>query len=211
MCRDARETRWAEELLQDTIYALRNFRHKPGFVIVTLLILALGIGATTVMFAVVNSVLLRPLPFPEPDRLVVLDGFMKELGEFWGFSYPDFKDLHQEMGSLTIAGWTYSSGTISAPGEAEHVEGRQISAALFPILGVVPSFGRGLRTDEERAGASPVVIISYGLWERRFASDRAALGNNLIFDGKTYKIIGVAPQVFNFPEERTLHTARPKH
>ncbi len=96
-CRDARGTRWAEEMLQDIRYALRTFRQKPGFVAITLLILALGIGATTVMFAVINSVLLRPLPFPQPDRMVVLHGSMKDFGEFWGFSYPDFTDLEHEI------------------------------------------------------------------------------------------------------------------
>ena len=207
MCRDARGTRWAEELLQDTRYALRTFRQKPGFAAITLLILTLGIGATTVMFAVVNSVLLRPLPFREPERLVILHGFTREdFGEFSGFSYPDFTDLNHESRSIRIAGWTYSSGTISAPGDPEHVEGRQISAELFPILGVVPSYGRGFWTDEDRLGATPAAIISYDLWRRRFASDRAALGKQLIFDGKTYDVIGVAPLGFQLSGEADVFT-----
>ena len=205
-CRDARGTRWAEELLQDTSYTLRTFRQKPCFVIVTLLILALGIGATTVMFAVVDSVLLRPLPFPEPDQLVVLHGFTKDLGGFWGFSYPDFTDLKHEIRSVRVAGWTYSSGTISAPGEAEHVEGRPISAELFPLLGVVPACGRGFRTDEDRPGAKPVAIISYDLWLRRFASDPAAAGKELVFDGKTYEVVGVAPPGFQLSGEADVYT-----
>jgi hypothetical protein len=148
-------------LVQDTRYALRSFRQKPGFVAITLLILALGIGATTVMFTVVNSVLLRPLPFREPERLVVLHGFTKaDFGEFSGFSYPDFTYLQHAIRSLDIAAWTYSTGTVSAPGQPEHVDGRQISAQLFPILGVVPSLGRGFRTEEDRPGAPPVAIIS---------------------------------------------------
>ncbi len=207
MCRDARGTRWAEELLQDTRYALRSVRQKPGFAAITLLILALGIGATTVMFAVVNSVVLRPLPFPEPERLVTLHGFTKDdLGEFSGFSYPDFTDLERESRSVRIAGWTYSSGTISAPGDAEHVEGRQISAELFRILGVVPSCGRAFRRDEDRPDARPAAIISYDLWQRRFASDRAALGKQLIFDGKAYDVIGVAPPGFQLSGEADVFT-----
>ena len=99
-CREARGTRWAEELLQDTRYALRSFRQKPGFAVITLLISAVGIGATTVMFTLINSVLLRPLPFSEPGRIVILHGFREHLGEFWGFSYPDFKDIHHESRSL---------------------------------------------------------------------------------------------------------------
>src|SRR5690348_5289538 len=232
-CRDARGTRWAEELLQDISYALRSFRKKPGFMATTLLILALGIGATTAMFAVVNSVLLRPLPFPEPDRMVILHGFTNDLGEFWGFSYPDFADLKnwgqtavpasrqlssQELAkrhfsqspifsrSVTIAAWTYSSGTISAPGEPAHVEGRQISAELFPILGVVPAYGRGFRSYEDQAGAAPVAIISYGMWQRRFASDRNVVGRQVIFDGKPYEVIGVAPPDFQLSGEADIFT-----
>ncbi len=205
-CRDARGTRWAEELLQDISYALRSFRQKPGFVATTLVILALGIGATTAMFAVVNSVLLQPLPFPEPDRMVILHGFTNDLGEFWGFSYPDFADLHHEIRSVTITAWTYSSGTISAPGEPAHVEGRQISAELFPILGVVPAYGRGFRSYEDQAGATPVAIISYGLWQRRFTSDRAAVGKQVVFDGKPYEVIGVAPPDFQLSGEADIFT-----
>ena len=205
-CRDARGTRWAEELLQDTSYTLRTFRQKPGFVAITLLILALGIGATTVMFAVINSVLLRPLSFPEPDRLVILHGYTKDFGGFWGFSYPDFVDLNHDIRSVRVAGWAYSSGTISAPGDPEHVDSRQISAALFPVLGVIPSCGRGFQPNEDRPGASPVAVISYSLWQRRFASDRAAVGKELIFDGKTYEVVGVAPPGFQLSGEADVYT-----
>ncbi len=205
-CRDARGTRWAEELLQDIGYALRTFRQKPGFVAITLLILALGIGATTVMFTVVNSVLLRPLPFPDPDRIVILYGSTENVGEFWGFSYPDFLDVSHEIRSVKIAGWSYASGTISAPGDAEHVEARQISAEVLSVLGVVPSCGRKFRSDEDRPGARPVAIISYGLWQHRFASDRGALGKSLVFDGKTYEVIGVAPPSFQLSGEADVFT-----
>jgi predicted permease len=205
-CRDARGTRWAEELLQDTAYALRTFRQKPGFTAITLLILGLGIGATTTMFIVVNSVLLRPLPFPDPNRLIILHGFMKDLGEIWGFSYPDLKDLRSGIRSIALAGWTYSSGTITAPGEPEHVDGRQVSAELFPVLGVVPRLGRGFRTDEDRPGATPVVIISYDLWHRRFNADPAAIGKQLIFDGKAFQIVGVVPPGFQLSGEADVYT-----
>ncbi len=192
-CRDARGTRWAEDLLQDARFAIRTFRKKPGFVLVTLLILSLGIGATTAMFAVVDGVLLRPLPFPEPDRLVRLKGHMKELGEFWGFSYPTFIDLKKEARSVQIAAWSYRSGTITAPGTPKHVDARQISAELFSVLGIQPSYGRTFTAQEDRPGAEPVAILSYGLWQRRFASDRAVCGKTLSFDGTSYVVVGVAP------------------
>src|SRR5205085_9698717 len=134
-CRDARGTRWMEDLLQDTRYALRTFRQKPGFTLIAILILSLGIGATTVMFAVINSVLLRPLPYPEPDRLLTLRGSTKQLGDFWGFSNLDFADAKRQSHTLALAAWTYTGGTISEPGEPHYENGRQISAELFSALG----------------------------------------------------------------------------
>ncbi len=192
-CRDARGARWLEQLLQDAFYAARAFRRKPGFPLVTLLILALGIGATTVMFAVVDSVLLRPLPFPNADRLVTLHGFLKEFGEFWGFSYPDFSDIRDRVHSLRVAGWTYASGTLGAPGRPEHVEARLISAGLFDVLGIAPVYGRAFRPDEDRPGATPVAMISYDLWQRRFAADHALIGRKLAFDGRVFQVVGVVP------------------
>jgi predicted permease len=205
-CREARGTRWAEELFQDTRHAFRGFRQNPGFAAITLLTSALGIGATTVMFTLIHSVLLKPLAFSEPDRLVVLHGFREHLGEFWGFSYPDLKDIRQESRSLTLAGWTYSGGTVSAPGEPEYVDGRQISADLFPVLGISPLFGRAFRSDEDGPGRAPVAIISYELWQSRFAGDRSALGRKLIYDGKNYEVIGVAPPGFQLSGEADVFT-----
>src|SRR5216684_8983960 len=120
-CRDARGTRWLEDLLRDTRIALRTFRRKPGFTVVALLILSLGIGATTVMFAVINSVLLRPLSYPEPDRLVTLRGFTEAFGELWGCSNLDFADVKRESQTLALAAWTYGGGTISEAGEPDYV------------------------------------------------------------------------------------------
>ncbi len=205
-CRQARGTRWAEDLIQDARYALRMFRQKPGFTAVTLLTLVIGIGATTIMFAVVNSVLLKPLSFRDANRLVVLDGF-GQLGEFWGFSEPDFLDIKNESRSLDIAAWTYGGGTISAPGEPEYVDGRQISAELLPTLGVDPAYGRAFRSDEDRPGAAPVAIISYRLWQRRFGGNRSSLGQRLVYDGKAYLVIGIAPPGFQLAGECDVFTA----
>jgi predicted permease len=205
-CRDARGTRWMEDLLQDFRYALRTFRQRPGFAAIALLILALGIGATTVMFAVINSVLLRPLSYPEPHRLVTLHGFTEEFGEFWGFSNPDFSDAKRESRSLAMAAWTYGGGTISKPGEPEYVDGRKISADLFSTLGIVPLYGRAFRPNEDQPGTAPVVIISYGLWQRDFGGDPAAIGKSLIFEGAPYAVVGVAPPGFQLSGEADVFT-----
>jgi len=205
-CRDARGTRWLEDLLQDFRYALRTFRQRPGFAAIALLTLALGIGATTVMFAVINGVLLRPLSYPEPHRLVTLHGFTEEFGEFWGFSNPDFRDAKREIRSLAMAAWTYGGGTISKPGEPEYVDGRKISADLFSTLGIAPLYGRAFRPDEDQPGTAPVAIISYGLWQRDFGGDPAAIGKSLIFEGAPYAVVGVAPPGFQLSGEAEVFT-----
>jgi predicted permease len=192
-CRDARGTRWLEDFAQDARHALRTFRRKPGFAAVTVLILALGIGAATVMFALVNSVLLRPLAFPEPERLVSIHGFTESFGEYWGFSPPDFADVRRQSKTLAAAAWTYGGGTISAPGAPEYVDGRQISSELFSTLGVTPLQGRAFRPNEDHPGGAPAAIISYSLWQRRFGGDSSIVGRNFVFEGKPYAIVGVAP------------------
>jgi len=205
-CRDARGTRWLEDLLQDTRYALRTFRQKPGFTVVALLLLALGIGATTVMFAVINSVLLRPLSYAEPDRLVALRGFTEKFGEFWGFSNLDFGDLKRDSRTLALAAWTYGGGTVSEPGEAQYVNGREISAELFSTLGISPVQGRAFRPEEDRPGAAAVAIISYGLWQRDFGSAPSAIGRSLVYEGKPYAVVGVAPPGFQLDGEADVFT-----
>jgi len=205
-CRDARGTRWLEDLLQDTRYALRTFRQKPGFTAIALLLLALGIGATTVMFAVVNSVLLRPLSYPESDRLVTLRVFTEQIGELWGFSNLDFGDAKGESLTLALAAWTYGGGTISEPGEPEYVNGRQISAELFSTLRISPVKGRAFRPDEDRPGAAPVAIISYGLWQRDFGGEPSAIGKSLVYDGKPYIVVGIAPAGFQLDGEADVFT-----
>ena len=119
-CRDERGTRWAEDLGQDSRYALRMIRKNPGFAAVALLTLALGSGATTVMFTLVNGVLLKPLSYPEPDRLVQLHRKVDQLGEPWGYSPPDFLDYRREASSVAkLAAWSWGGGTITGLGQAE--------------------------------------------------------------------------------------------
>lgn len=205
-CRDARGTRWLEDMWQDLRYSLRMLRRNPGFVAVAVLTLALGSGATTAMFTVINGVLLKPLSYPEPDKLVTLREHTEEYGDQWGFAYLSFLDAKHESRSLAMAAWTYGGGTVTEPGEAEYVDGLQISAELFPVLGVTPSRGRAFLPEEDRPGAAPVIIISHSLWQRRFGGSPGAVGEKLIFEGKAYTIVGIAPSGFQLSAEADVFT-----
>jgi predicted permease len=205
-CRDARGTRWVEDLLQDTQYAVRALRRMPGFAAVAMLVLAMGIGATILMFTVINSVLLRPLSYPQPERLLTLHGVTEKLGEFWGFSHPDFLDVRRGIHSLEVGAWTYGGGTVSAPGEPEYVDGRQISADLLPVLGIPVLHGRGFQAEDDRPGAAAVAIISYGLWQRRYGGQLGAIGDPLVYDGKPYTIVGIAPERLELEAEADVYT-----
>jgi len=208
-CRDARGTRWLEDLWQDLRYALRTLRQKPGFAAVALATLALGIGATTLMFTVINGVVLKPLPYREPDRLVKLQektDFSTQWGDLWAFTYPNFIDCKSGSRSLDLGAWRYGGGTVSGSGSAEYVDSREVSADLFPLLGVTPIQGRAFRPDEDRLGTPPVVIISYGLWQRLYGGNAAVIGMPLVFDEKSYTIVGIAPASFRLGDEADVFT-----
>ncbi|MGA8595783.1 MAG: ABC transporter permease [Bryobacteraceae bacterium] len=208
-CRDARGTRRIEDLFQDLRYALRTMRQRPGFAAVAVMTLALGTGATSVMFTVVSGVLLKPLAYPEPQRLVSLH----EHSEFeWAFSYPNFLDCKRQSRSLAMAAWRFGGGTISEPGEADYIFGRQISADLFSVLGVPLYRGRAFLRDEDRPGGAPVAIISYGLWQSRFGGKPDAIGGRIVFNGKgyigsrAYTVVGVTPSRFQLSGEADVFT-----
>jgi len=206
-CRDARGTRWFEDLLRDFRYALRALRQRPGFAAVAILTLALGSGATTVMFTVINGVLLKPLAYPDADRLVTLHGKTEKYGEQWGFSYPEFLDYQSTSRTLgSMAAWTYGGGTITKPGEAEYLFGRQISSGLFSVFGVPLVKGRAFLPEEDQRGAAPVAIISYSLWQRRFGGSPQAVGQQLVLNGRSYTVVGVAPAGFRLDGEADLYT-----
>jgi predicted permease len=205
-CRRARGTRRLEDLLQDCRYALRTLRQKPAFAAVAVCTLALGSGATTVMFTVINGVLLKPLPYPEPERLVKVEEQTKGItnykwGDRWAFSNPNFLDCKREIRSLDLAARRYGGGAVRGTGEAEYVDGFQISSQLFAVLGVTPVRGRAFRPEEDRPGSAPVIIISYGLWQRQFGGNPAAIGMPLVFDGKPDTVVGIAPSSFRLGGE----------
>jgi putative ABC transport system permease protein len=198
-CRDARGTRWLEDLWQDLRYAVRTLRQKPGFAAVAMLTLALGTGAITVMFTVINGVLLKPLPYADPDRLVRLQeqtDWSTHWGNLWGFTYPNYLDCKREVRSLDVATFRFNTGTLSEPGEAENINAYEVSSELLPVLGVPLLRGRNFLAEEDRPGGAPAAIISYALWQRHFGGSVGAMGMPLIFDGKSYTVVGLTPAGF---------------
>ncbi|HKN77417.1 MAG TPA: ABC transporter permease [Candidatus Acidoferrum sp.] len=199
-CRDARGTRWLEDFWQDFRYAMRMLRQRPGFAAVAILTLALGIGASTVMFTVVNGVLLRPLPYPQPDKLVAVhghsDGWKTELFGEQNVAYPDFLDCQRDSRTLTLAGSLFDGGTVSGAGLPEYVDLREITSNLFSVLGVNLAQGRAFLPEEDRTGAAPVMILGYSFWQRHFAGRLDVLGASLSLDDKLYTVVGIAPSGF---------------
>jgi predicted permease len=199
-CRDARGARWLGDMSQDLRYALRALRNKPGFAGVALSTLALGIGATTIMFTVINGVLLKPLPYHEPGRLLSVHGHT----DTWNVAlygqqnvaYDDFLDSQRQSRSVDLAGWLINPGTLSNPGEAEYVIEFNATSNLFSTLGVPLLLGRPFRPEEEQPGDASVAILGFGLWQRRFAGSPAVLGTAVTLDGARYTVVGVAPAGF---------------
>ena len=189
-------------LWQDLRYGLRALRSSLSFTVVAVLTLALGIGANTAIFSVVQGVLLAPLPYREPDRLVLvfLNNFRLKSPTY--LSYADFLDWRGSAGSFEkMAAYLWRSYDLSAPGTPEHLEGRQISANFFSTLGVAFARGREFSPEEDRLGAPPVAIISNSLWRDRFGSNPNALGKSIVLDGVESTIVGVLPAGFRFGTE----------
>ncbi|MFP5263120.1 MAG: ABC transporter permease [Blastocatellia bacterium] len=190
-----------ENLLLDLRYAIRMFIKKPGFNSVVVLTLALGIGANTAVFCVVNAVLIRPLPFKDPDRLVMVWETNLEKGVRQDMVSPanlaDWRDQSQVFEDA--AAFASTSFTLMGMDEAERISGSQVTVNLLPLLGVSPARGRAFVADDARPGRDQVVIVSYELWRRRFGSDPGLLGKTIRLDDKPYEVVGVMPPGFDFP------------
>jgi putative ABC transport system permease protein len=189
--------------IQDFRYAVRMLAAWPGFTLTAVLTLALGIGANAAIFSVVNAVLLKPLPFPEPERLVQIED--RHAG--WAsthFTYANFADFERQTHTLEeLAAYRPWLFTLSGGGEPENVDGYRVSAAFFQALGVRPLLGRILSADDDRAGGS-FVVLSQGLWKRRFGSDAEIIGKRCKINGVPSEIVGVMPVSFRFPADANL-------
>jgi predicted permease len=184
----------------DLRFAARGLRKAPGFAAMAIACIALCVGVTTTIFSAVNAILIRPLPYNDADRLVAVYSQNIERGWRETISYLDYVSYRD--GNHTLAGlgiWTWVTKTISQ-GETERVLGASVSANLFPILGVHPLIGRNFLPEEERKGRDDVVLISYGLWRRRFGGDSSVVGKLISMDGRPHLLAGVMPPNFNFPD-----------
>jgi predicted permease len=202
--RDQRGLPVVETLWQDLRYAARVLRRNPGFTVVAISILALGIGANITIFSVVNSVLLRPLPYPDADRLVFLwSEAPKQNVRERASAYANFSEWRNQNTLFEdLAVFDPTSVTLTGAAEPEQVMSVHASANLFPLLGVPPLLGRTFTADEEQQKAR-VVVLSHGLWQRRFGSSPGVLGQTLEIDGVSSQVIGVMPELFEFPKKNT--------
>jgi len=186
-------------LLQDLRYAVRQFLKTPGLTILVIITIALGVGANTALFSVVNGVLLNPLPYPEPDQLVALRE-SKPNFEWGTIPYPTFRDWQKDNHTFSsIAVWRGYAFSLTGTGEAEQVNAQLVSSDFFPILGVKPLLGRSFLAGEDEIGAAPIAVISEGLWRRKFASAPDILSKGITLDGNSYSIVGVIPAGPHFP------------
>ena len=189
-----------ETLIKDIRYGIRGLLKRPGFTVIALITLALGIGANTAIFSVVNAVLLRPLPFQKPEELVIV---WEDL-TFAGFphntpapaNYVDWKTQNQSF--IDMAASRETSFNLTGDGEPERVSTYAVTANFFPLLGVQPLLGRSFTPEEDRPGGSKAVVLSYGLWQSRYGGDRNILNREILLNGEKHAVVGVMPASFQF-------------
>ncbi|MGH7720707.1 MAG: ABC transporter permease [Gemmatimonadaceae bacterium] len=192
-----------DTLIQDFRYALRRLRQNPGFSAVVILTLALGIGANTAIFSVVNGVLLRPLPYRQPENLVTVSHFYPSLDDLdAGFAVPTFRDVGERKRTFQAVAVQQGWGpNVTGEGEPQRLTGQRVTGHWFQVYGVPAALGRTFRPDEAEAGREKVVVLSDGLWKRLYGSDPAVIGKRMQLNGESYEIVGVMP-----PEFRDFHS-----
>jgi len=202
-------------LLSNVRRAFRSLRRAPAFTLAAVATLALGIGANTAIFSVVSGVLLNPLGYPDPDRLVVVWGRHTTIGRETA-SLPDFLDWRSEARSFeTLAAMTHTRFNLTGSGEPEVVRGALTTAGLFGAFGIVPSVGRGFREDEEHGAAPRVAMLGEGYWRRRFAGQGEIVGRRILLGGVPHTVIGIVPAALRLepraPRGDQRHRRHPPH
>jgi MacB-like periplasmic core domain len=188
-------------ITQDLRYGMRQLRKSPGFALVAVLTLALGIGANTAVFSVIDTVLLRPLPYHEPDRLMLISETESvapndELGVA-AQEYLDYRDQNRSFSG--VAAFESDGFNLTGEGEPLRIHAARMSASAFPTLGVWPLMGRAFTGEEDRSGSDNVVELSYSLWQHQYHGDPGILGRTIKLDEKPYTVIGIMPPSFHFP------------
>jgi len=192
-------------LWQDLRYGVRILLKKPGFTLIAVITLALGIGANTAIFGVVNGVLLRPLPYPDADRLVMVWGKLPGHGlNKLGASPPEFSDYREQNSVFSsIACYASLGFNLTGTGEPERITGTFVSPGIFALLKIEPISGRGFLPEEDQPDHDQVVVLSYGLWQRRFSGNANVIGQSMTLNGRSHTIVGVMPAGFQFPDATT--------
>ena len=183
-------------MIQDIIYAVRWLRKNSGFTALSVLMLAVGIGVNTAMFSVINEVLLTPLPYPEADRLVWMNESGPDIANRWvsHSNFLDWRERNQVFESMsTFRGWYMN---ITGGDEPENINTRMVTSDYFKVMRASPFMGRDFTPEDDKPGAAPVVLISYGTWQKRFAADPNVVGKNITLDDRAYTVIGVLPESF---------------
>src|SRR5215470_6474820 len=201
-CRDARRLNLFDNLVRDFRHAARSLRKSPGFTLVAILILTLGIGANVAIFSMVNALLLHPYNFPDLDRLVLVweNRGIDEGIDARRIAPADAKDLRTSVDLFeNFATYSFAEFNLSLAGNAEPVRGCRVSSNFFDTLGAVPAFGRGFSSVNEQPGSDDIAVLSHGLWQRQFAGDPAVLGKTFRLNRRTYTVVGVMPPQFAYP------------
>src|SRR6185437_9518303 len=197
---------WLDQLFSDVRYALRALRRSPAFALVAILTLALGIGANTALFSVIDAVLLRSLPFKDSARLIAVSSpDLHDANHGGEISYPMFLDWRSGNHSFDgLSAWNVSNMTYTGGDQAESAPSGVVSANLFSVLGVTPLLGRTFLESEDQPGAEQLpVVLSYAFWQSHFGGDATVLGKSLTLDSQKYSVIGVMPEDFQFPVQTT--------
>src|SRR5690349_5628069 len=197
-----------ESLWQDIRFGLRTLRKSPAFALVAIAALALGIGANTAIFSIVNGVMLRPLPFPEPDRLMDIYHVYPGLGlnhvtvspvtlDFYRKNQRSFESIG------AFSGWR-APANLTGSGEPQRIRSISVAGEFFRTMGVNPVAGRYITAEDDQPGHSRVVVLGNGLWKRLFAGDPAMVGKTITLDGNNYDVIGIMPASFDYPSKTDL-------
>jgi len=201
-CREMRGMNVIDDAGQDFRYAVRGLRKNPGFALLAVVVMALGIGANTAVFSVVNAVLLKPLAYRDPDRIVTLTSVWKSGERVRLVSLPDFQDWHDQSTAFSAMAYYRSSDEPTRAGSsAEYVHVARVSQEFFQVLDIAPAIGRLLSAEERKSGDSTAALIGYSYWQSHFKGNSSVLGQRLRISGGALTIVGVLPPRFHFPDK----------